>query len=126
MGYKITEEFIKNKFKYLEMPVFECGDGWNKLIYDCTKEIAKIDKNKIIRVVQIKEKFGSLRYYYQEQNHPNHILSNKDYDKINGIIFKYEKISAKTCEMCGRKGKIKSVNGWLACLCPKCRDAETK
>ena len=41
---------------------FECGDGWYDLIYQLSKDLmATCDK---VRAVQVKEKFGGLRFYY--------------------------------------------------------------
>ena len=58
---------------------FECGDGWFRILYWLSKHIQnKIDQNnrwaekypdqykKIeqVKAVQVKEKFGGLRFYY--------------------------------------------------------------
>ena len=40
---------------------FNCGDGWYALIYKLCKDLVKIDP--VLVVVQVKEKFGGLRFY---------------------------------------------------------------
>lgn len=41
--------------------MFECGSGWNKLICNLIKDLIDIGWNK--EIAQIKEKFGTLRFY---------------------------------------------------------------
>ena len=97
---------------------FECGDGWVELLKKLTTELKEIDVQKQIKVFQVKEKFGSLRFYveYDKEN----ILEPWLYKKANDIISKYESMSETTCEVCGKVGKIKSINHWLRCRCPEC------
>ena len=40
---------------------FDCGDGWFDLIYQLSKKLSAIYPN--VRAVQVKEKFGGLRFY---------------------------------------------------------------
>jgi len=87
---------------------FECGDGWFDLIYDLSKKIVKLDPK--VEAEQVKEKFGSLRYY---------INRNKN-DKVFKLIDEYEKKSGKICENCGKRGKPRCISGWFSTLCNKC------
>jgi hypothetical protein len=94
--------------------LFECGDGWFDLLCDCCDELYKVDPQ--IMATQIKEKFGTLRFYY----HPS------DYklsDKLDHIINTYEEISSKTCEICGEPGTLKH-KGWCSVRCKRCLDKE--
>jgi len=43
---------------------FSCGKGWFNLLRELITGLAKIDKEYRIRCIQVKEKFGSLRWYY--------------------------------------------------------------
>ena len=54
---------------------------------------------------QIKEKFGTLRFYY---------LGGDDY--CRGIESMAESMSAVTCEVCGSPGKLRK-GGWVQTLC---------
>lgn len=62
---------------------------------------------KIPQVVacQIKEKFGTLRFYYDGGD-----------EYIHGLVAMAESMSEVTCEKCGSPGKI-IPGGWLKTLC---------
>lgn len=55
--------------------------------------------------VQVKEKFGTLRFYYDGGD-----------SVINGMVRMAESMSATTCEECGAAGKQRS-GGWIRTLC---------
>ena len=57
------------------------------------------------RIMQIKEKFGELRWYDE--------FSTQD---IQDIIDKYEDISRRTCLVCG-KPATKMSTGWISPYC---------
>ena len=61
--------------------------------------------------VQVKEKFGSLRFYY-----------NGGDTQTSGIISMAEAMSGTTCEDCGNVGKRQS-NGWIRVLCDPCHNS---
>jgi hypothetical protein len=107
---KIKEDLIRERFSYMKLPGFEFETGWDDLIEKMCEEIALTDKNREVRFVQLKEKYGSGRFY-----------SNGCTDKIYAIIDKYEQLSAITCEICGKKGKPKVTEGfgWYKTLCEK-------
>jgi hypothetical protein len=91
---------------------FDVGEGWVKIIEGLLKEIdeeaKRIGAGEEFYFTQIKEKFGSLRAYTS--------LTSNDIQKIIG---KYERLSAKTCEVCGEPGEIKEIYGWYTCFCDK-------
>lgn len=92
--------------------VFQCDDGWFQLIYDLSSEITAAAKNKVEvpfpMVMQVKEKFGGLRFY---------VNSNKL--NIDAAIEKAEEKSLITCEKCGSPGKIRS-GSWSRVRCEPC------
>lgn len=100
----------------------EFGDGWNDLIIKLCEEILKIPFCDCIEVVQIKSKFGGLRFYYDisfeslPEDTINDKIANKVYEKINKLISEAEEKSYKTCEVCGNPGKVNS-KGWVTVLC---------
>lgn len=78
---------------------------------------------------QVKEKFGTLRFYYHLEYDPRHaeLLKsgkyadlkevNKRYaDYMDGIIHFAETASGHTCEQTGEKGQLHVRNGWLKVL----------
>lgn len=60
------------------------------------------------RAVQVKEKFGTLSFYMSSGN-----------DEIWNLIREAERKSAKTCEECGKPGKLRG-GGWIKTLCDEC------
>ena len=92
---------------------FEHGDGWYQIIDGlCANIQHHIDwKNKqgekVPQVVaqQVKEKFGTLRFYY-----------NGGDDVIDGMVRMAESWSAVACEECGAPGTQNS-QGWIKTLC---------
>lgn len=98
---------------------FECGDGWFNIIDRLCSNIqhhvdwAQLQKEKYGRgegctqvvAVQIKEKFGTLRFY-----------TNGGDEQIYGMIRMAESMSAVTCEECGNPGTTRS-GGWVRTLC---------
>jgi hypothetical protein len=89
---------------------FEIGDGWYKLMYDLVEGLAKIDTEKSIKVFQIKEKFGGLRFYYNGG-------PGREADDLVDIA---EDRSFHTCEECGEPGKEVNPTGWIYVRCEKC------
>lgn len=90
---------------------FECHDGWFDLIDKCAKQITELDKS--IVASQVKEKYGTLRFYICPTESDN-------FDKVCEIIATYEDKSASTCEMCGGLGTLKKKLGWYRTICNLC------
>ena len=71
-------------------------------------ELVEHDLVDSYRIIQIKEKYGSLRWY-----------DNGGTDKLyHEIIPKYERLSMRTCIGCGKLASLVST-GWI---CPWCDD----
>ena len=90
---------------------FECGDGWYDLIdHLCADLQWNTDKNNShgrypqIVVVQVKEKFGGLRFYVESSN-----------DVQDAVISFVESLSHHTCEVCGKPGN--RTDGWIQTRC---------
>lgn len=99
---------------------FECQNGWEPLIRELSEKLVPLVEqfNKDyppkpeemyngFAVVQVKEKFGGLRYY-----------TNYSSKEINDLIDEYETLSYKTCEICGKPGKTMG-QGWYYTACPE-------
>lgn len=95
--------------------------GWRKCfglaiceeLNELFKTSSTKDFNEKYRIAQIKEKYGSLRWY--DNGVPCDIES-----KYDMIIGKYTELSAQTCIVCGKKCKIKNFNGWYEPICDEC------
>jgi hypothetical protein len=55
--------------------------------------------------VQVKEKFGTLRFYYSGGN-----------EYVSGLVAMAESMSGVTCERCGTPGRLQG-RGWIRTLC---------
>lgn len=125
----------------------ECGDGWFSII-DCLCSVIQRTAENLkhrwsdkcpdlvfdVKAEQVKEKFGSLRFYISiESNEKDLALSPEDapmlaadikrgIESIYGAISMAESMSARTCESCGAAGTIDG-NYWLRCRCEECKDS---
>ena len=90
------------------------GPGWKQLILDCDREMSEI--NPDYTILQIKEKFGGLRYYVE------------GHSDLFDIEEKYERLSFQICEECGSKLEVTTnrSNGfsWIKTYCKECRKKE--
>jgi len=92
----------------------DVDEGWYQIIVDCDKELTAIDPN--YQILQIKQKFGGLRYYMT----PCNDTTEKQRDKMYKVISRYEAKAAQTCEATGKPGVLmKSSTGWLKTLNPE-------
>lgn len=104
-----------NKFRLKMKNEIESG----KEVYDVWKE--KYEKDGLepdpvpeFIASQVKEKFGTLRFYYEGGD-----------DYISAIINFAESESCHTCEVCGRRGKTRH-GGWIRTLCDEHAKAENR
>ena len=107
-----TDEISKD-FDYSYTELDAMPDGWRKafglqMCEELKQELIKINKMNEFRIVQIKEKFGELRFY-----------TNWVTDEIEAIINKYTKLSRKTCINCGKPATV-ITTGWISPFCNDC------
>ncbi|MDE7253819.1 MAG: hypothetical protein K2O32_12870 [Acetatifactor sp.] len=111
----LSEDGIDNLYNAFGI---ETGDGWYQLLYDMCREIAIVfetaEKPVTIEMVQIKEKYGTLRVYYNLEG------ENDVARKISDITQKYEDLSETVCEECGREGTLRTDLPWIQTLCDTC------
>ncbi len=96
---------------------FEVGDGWEPLLREAASKLEPLFKEAIAkdpegysfgyyRTSQIKEKFGTLRWYTSGTS-----------DEMNAIITIAEEKSHITCEQCGKPGQSRGTFWYYtACL----------
>ena len=104
----------------------ECNEGWYQIIEDLTKQIVelaaqhKADPNGEPRVdvVQIKEKFGGLRYYLRYYD-----LTDEQIQQFEFTVRAAEMKSYETCEDCGAPAKLCSPKRyWMKTICLPCQE----
>ena len=98
----LTNVFTGNKIT--DSDFFQVSLGWNLIIKNLIQDLIKLGWNK--EVIQVKEKFGGLRFYINEGT-----------DEIHQRIGQAELESMKTCEITGKLGKIRTDIGWHRTLC---------
>lgn len=78
-----------------------CGGGWRDLLNSaCAKVESAITEGESFKVLQIKERLGTLRFYWRGGN-----LSTEAEAKIVEAIALAEARSSVTCEQCGEEGR---------------------
>lgn len=96
---------------------FTVGDGWYDLLDALSNRLVLLEVD--VEVVQVKEKFGGLRFYHNG-------ISADDERRIyqaSGAIQMAEEMSFKICEDCGNSGEIRTT-GWYRTLCDDCWSEE--
>ena len=92
----------------------DIGPGWIPIIAELNNQISYIDSS--YKVVQIKEKFGTLRYYIDFSLDKKNTIP---FDIIHILISHAEVKSSSTCEQCGETAKL-IVRPWYKTLCDTC------
>lgn len=90
--------------------------GWYPIVVTCDERLAAIDPDYIVH--QIKEKFGTLRYYCTPSGEPVTSV----WDAFNDITSDAERASAISCELCGEPGLLHKTNHLVKTLCTVCAD----
>ncbi len=106
---------------------FEHGDGWYNLVNSLCMKIDTVLKDNpsiVFHVAQIKEKFGTLRFYYYIE-YDKEDIDDTALQKIDMYIDEAEKESKVTCENCGKSGKL-NFSGWLSVSCDDCLKKNSK
>lgn len=128
----------------------DTDDGWYNLIHMLCELLQwDIEENKYpeIEAVQVKEKYGTLRFYttgvYKEEMRRTfkarlkeriyHFLrlmmlkfckeryqSDQHYYVQEGMIRFAEHLSGHICEKCGSNTNVTQTKGWIISLCEKC------
>jgi hypothetical protein len=84
---------------------FECGDGWFELLKELSEKLEPYG----VEAVQVKEKFGGLRFY----------LAGGALDEVWDLIDEAEDRSETICEACGEPGIVRGIS-WVQTLCDEC------
>ena len=90
------------------------GDGWYDIVCQCCDLVVRVNSElppdaRKIKVVQIKQKFGTLRFYV------DYVPENWISSKINEL----QSLTRNICEDCGAPGKERD-GSWIRTLCDSC------
>jgi hypothetical protein len=86
---------------------FDCGDGWFDLLHRLSAKLEAAG----VTADQVKEKYGTLRFYFSAPA--------ETYDAAEAAVDEAERESERTCEVCGRPGKIND-GPWFVVRCEAC------
>ena len=118
MPHIVGAGFVVEKGYTLELAKASVGKGWNNLIEEVFKEIKKYPH---LKIVQVKEKWGRLRIYLDQEIQLETSLFEND-ESVKDFWFfltEIEMNSGVTCEECGAPGS--QTNGtWIRTLCQNC------
>jgi hypothetical protein len=149
MNDELAEQLYKNNpilFENNELSI-DVGDGWFTIIDTlCSCICSEVDKlngeltvctdekqmrqlytklvdarNRLPRLVQIKEKFGELRFYYSRNA--------ENSERIDALVSFAEDMCSRTCSYCGSPGKKLrqgEKTGWVSVICEGCQGTNFK
>lgn len=91
-----------------------CGEGWKPILTELFNKIqdvidAEPDQYKEFSLIEVKEKYGTLRVYCSYYT-----------KEITRLIDEAESKSSLICEECGKPGVLYKVCGWYSTLCNNC------
>lgn len=91
----------------------ECQAGWYQLILNLDAKISRIEPG--YRVDQVKEKFGGLRFYYDQMS-----INDDSRERVDTLVDAAEQMSYTVCEVCGTSDSTVTAAGdgyWVKTLC---------
>lgn len=98
-----------------------CDDGWFDVIDRLSEKLEALIKQHIAangiedhpRAAQVKEKFGTMRFYMTSYS-----------EEIEKVISEAEAEASNICEACGKPGELYTSGFWLKTLCQESADVE--
>jgi len=93
----------------------ECGDGWYDLIWELCEAIewqAIMEDVPLPEAIQVKEKFGGLRFYVTGATHA-----------MRKLIDEAENRSESICGVCGGQAEWVDTEGWIKTRCKQHLDS---
>lgn len=95
---------------------FDVGDGWEPLVRELSAALEALivklpdGERENYRAMQVKEKFGGLRFYMTCST-----------DEMQALIDEAERKSYETCEACGQQGCVRK-GSWIRVRCDGCSE----
>lgn len=130
-------EFISRRIPQGWYRGVTCGLGWFKLISQLVEDIdetwrkiGELHPELYWAPVQIKEKFGGLRFYVVPLTKLP-ARASKSYREVygrcwritNALIREAESASTQICEKCSERAIREEIDGWTVTLCKECLEA---
>jgi len=116
---KKNVKLLKGKYPKILKNIkhMDIGDGWfwliDMLCLSIKQQLQGL-KQGVFKMIQIKQKFGGLRFYYEPYE-----------EHITAMVRLAEHMSYTICESCGTTKNVKqTVGGYIAPYCPECMEKE--
>lgn len=108
---------LTSKFPWLKNQRFtwgwECGAGWENILSDFLTVVDReCPDGKGFRIRQVKEKLGTLRFYYQLED-----VGKDAARRIRDAETLLDARSLHTCETCGKRGRMRNAGGYIFVAC---------
>lgn len=105
---KLLNRIFKPWGKYIS-----CNEGWYKILEELDNKLSYLDPE--YKINQIKEKFGTLRFYFDTS------ADSPIRDIMDDCVSAAAYASSYTCEYCGSNlGKLQDDNYWVKTACNPC------
>ena len=108
---------LKSLEIYKDKKHFKFSNGWVDLAFELGKDIedlCKLANCELPLIQQIKEKFGTLRFYYNTLNSQYPKIIEKS---IRALVLQAENRSSTICEICGKFGETRVDGGLYKTVC---------
>ena len=86
----------------LDEVLLHIPNGWHGIVTKLIQDLQAMGWDG--KLIQIKEKFGGLRFYTK-------------CDSLHERISEAEVESYATCQKCGKPGKARNFSGWISTVC---------
>lgn len=94
------------------LDAYSIGEGWHDLVRTLEADLRAMGVDW--EILQVKEKFGGLRYYARLSGYPEGFDTGLFFDRIH----KAEGESFEICEVCGSRENVTNEGkGWIVTLC---------
>jgi hypothetical protein len=123
---RIKNSYARRLVKFINSYRYKNDPKWfkpiKKFIYKQVDAFEKYCEKETIETIpqviaeQVKEKFGTLNFYYRGGNRI-----------IDGMVYLAESMSVSTCETCGStKDVVMNKSGWITVKCKRCIGRDKK
>jgi len=107
----------------------EIPRGWGNLCYMYLNRLTHLldayeryNVKEHLMIEQVKEKFGSLRFYYDFLPWEENEIEPPEwfFEKFNNVVASFEDMTAYVCYNCGTVENLETYGGWIHTACPEC------
>ncbi|MBP3893639.1 MAG: hypothetical protein J6D34_06305 [Atopobiaceae bacterium] len=105
----------------------ELPEGWGDVIHAYLLQLDMLVRRNrwYIYVAQVKEKFGTLRFYVDildAEGLPCYADSAEDVKRFYELVHEMESETGRVCCHCGTREDVRCYGGWIHYACPSCEE----